>query len=964
MSNYVSARNHRLTLPIDVSGTQATLIIVISAVPVKGIADDDLSELSSVSGMFEQDLNGFDVSSSPPSHTKGKIAATSAEAGMGRLSPSRPSLPEPIVPEAAEVKKTGDVERHHHDKESRNIDEESRKRNNAGHGISSIREEDQEEDSMHSAVDTTSKDGQQHEKKGYAASQDRLHVARDEDLSVHSKAQIAKKDDVMAAEIDDTDGDGYYHDQEEHNIYRQAEQQQQQEEGEEEYYDEEGGEDDEVYYAEYAELEERLYEAEAQLAEAEELAQEALDDLEKERAARREAEALATQIQRDLEFANKKAAKERTEWEARMKDSFKKMEGTVLLTERVQKEKAELAERLAALAVEKKALEEMVDAASVEKKVDAATTAAIDAAESRAAVEIDALKKRIREMEAFVDDADARATAATSKAARLQEQLAGAAAGVGVGVGVGVSSPLSKSMAGAVTPVGSVVGAVVGSGMSQETWQQLSAAEERSDSLSLELQYAKAEVRTLEEEVKSARADADRSIAAARREAESHAVRAADFARQLEQARAASASAERNSSQAQARVVLLEDALERSNLQAAELQQRVALLCVSRSHNASERKEESPLMAPAASGDPVNALAPGVESMKKEGSGAAAVENPPDGSSISAQELRSAIQRVREVQDASEARAAQLAATSRDLVAAQEAVVALQSDVYTLQQELVDAQRMVSTRDEEIHQLKSELKGKATRIEELKKLHRDRASTNPKDDKAEHDLAFAPAVATSAAAAAAVADDASAMQYHEEEQLLAVKKQLSEAQNLARSSAQRAAECIQQLAHSQAGKTEATTRIEELREEVMRLRSGSSGELRTKIESLERELLVARNRADVNALFRQEHDRIASELIDTKLAWAEAQEQLVMLKRSLIKSQERSMSFASKVTSLETRLYKSFSNVTNDLRSVVATSVRRRKREEKKGGTSGEGGVEGAPKPVGNLTPRRRRTAG
>ena len=43
------------------------------------------------------------------------------------------------------------------------------------------------------------------------------------------------------------------------------------------------------------------------------------------------------------------------------------------------------------------------------------------------------------------------------------------------------------------------------------------------------------------------------------------------------------------------------------------------------------------------------------------------------------------------------------------------------------------------------------------------------------------------------------------------------------------------------------------------------------------MERLEREVLVARNRADVNALFKDEHDRIASELVQTKMLWAEAQ---------------------------------------------------------------------------------------
>ena len=51
---------------------------------------------------------------------------------------------------------------------------------------------------------------------------------------------------------------------------------------------------------------------------------------------------------------------------------------------------------------------------------------------------------------------------------------------------------------------------------------------------------------------------------------------------------------------------------------------------------------------------------------------------------------------------------------------------------------------------------------------------------------------------------------------------------------------------------------------------------------------------MQRNRAEVNALFKEEHDRIAQELVGTKLVWAEAQETIVKLKRSLVKSQEKS----------------------------------------------------------------------
>jgi len=91
---------------------------------------------------------------------------------------------------------------------------------------------------------------------------------------------------------------------------------------------EEALDDDREYDGEYGEEEyEQVYtmyqESQAALEEAETLAQEAVAALEAEQASKRQAEALVTQLQRELDWAAKKAAKERTEWESRMKDSFK-----------------------------------------------------------------------------------------------------------------------------------------------------------------------------------------------------------------------------------------------------------------------------------------------------------------------------------------------------------------------------------------------------------------------------------------------------------------------------------------------------------------------------------------------------------------------------------------------------------------------------------------------------------------
>lgn len=154
----------------------------------------------------------------------------------------------------------------------------------------------------------------------------------------------------------------------------------------------------------------------------------------------------------------------------------------MLLTERIQREKAELTDRMASLAEEKRELESLLDPAAVQRKIEEAATTARESAEAQAAIEIESLRKRIFEMESFVEESDAKALKASGKVAHLQTQLAGAR-----GVTTGVA----------------------GEGLG---WEELRAAEERADALSLELQYAKAECRSLEQDVRTAKADADRSI--------------------------------------------------------------------------------------------------------------------------------------------------------------------------------------------------------------------------------------------------------------------------------------------------------------------------------------------------------------------------------------------------------------------------------------------------------------------
>ena len=847
MTRYADARNQTVALPITLpGGNQAVLTIVITASAVKGLIGDDAgSVISGVSGISgspsgleqDQDLAGF-----------GEERRNMSETSLSNLS---------TIPESG---------------------------NGENSGVEGGRSE---EAPATAAVGVAATAAAVPIAAAQAAPAPAPVVEKEEPTPTPTPAPVAaiqpeqeeKEEEHMAA----------VEEQEE------ALQQQQQEEGfeeeelgEEQYYDEEGGgsptgsypyEGEEGYDEEYAEgeegeeegvyyheadiedLEARLANAEAAAAEAEAVAEEAVQMLEAERAERRQSEAAITQLQRDLEWANKKATKERADWERKMKDSFKKMEGTVLLAERVQREKAELGDRLAALSTEKKDLEAMLDRDAMEGRVLAAATAATAAAEAQAAIEIASLRKKVREMEEYVEEADAKALKAQGKVTALAAQLAGAQGNT-----------------------------------TADSYEEVRAAEERADAMSLELQYAKAECRSLEAEVKAAKEEADRATAAARREAEFHGARASDLARQLETSMAAAAAAERNVSQSQGRIVLLEDALERSNLQAAELRQRLVKA-----------------QAVGAAG----AVAAG-------GATAAAVASQKN---AAADDLELAMQQVREVQDAAEGRAAQLAATSRELMAAQEALSAAQAELHSTRQDLSDAQRIVAARDDEVRQLRDQLRAKEAQSVELKQLQRDMAGllAGGAPRLSPRRLPSGDVSGSRPTSGHATASNTTSPTPQELEELEVAHQKLAEAEALARNAALQTADLIQQLASSQSERQEAATKIAEMREELAKLRSNSDGDHVRKIEALERELLVSRNRAEVNHLFREEHERIASDLISTKLAWAEGQEQLLVLKRSLIKSQERSMGFAAKLTKLETKLYRRLTNVGKRLSGSTGT---------------------------------------
>lgn len=112
-------------------------------------------------------------------------------------------------------------------------------------------------------------------------------------------------------------------------------------------------------------------------------------------------------------------------------------------------------------------------------QIDDQVAAARQQAETQAAVEAEALRRRIHEMEAYVEEADARALQHPAAAAA---QLAPAAVG------------------GRATP-------------DADAWAEVRAAEERADALSLELQYAHDERRQAQRELEAARADKDKAVA-------------------------------------------------------------------------------------------------------------------------------------------------------------------------------------------------------------------------------------------------------------------------------------------------------------------------------------------------------------------------------------------------------------------------------------------------------------------
>lgn len=537
--------------------------------------------------------------------------------------------------------------------------------------------------------------------------------------------------------------------------------------------------------------------AEQDANEARRMLEESIEMLEEETIARQQAEEAVESLEREIEWLEKKSNKEKTDWESRMKDSLQKMESTVLLLEKVQKEKEEMEKRAEQSLDEATRLKQLLDDSFVEDKIKSAEERAKKDAKEQAAIEIASLKKQLRIMASKLEAAEASKALNDSIESEKNDE-----------------------------------------GMLQE-----------KNALFVENQYLKIEIESLRQDVASATAAAARVEETSRREAEVYAQRAADYSEQLKEYKDTCSMAERSATEARSRIVILEDSVERSNLQAAELRQRLALMTMQSSEESRDNYDN--------------------------------------------REVEDVMRLVREAQDAAKSRAAQLASVSQELSSCQDELAKTKKQALDAQREAEDARRIVLSMEEDVSSLRHELnirdqqrKQYAIFLEETRSILK---SVEMKDSSSN-------SVHT---------NDFDGLKDSEKDQ----------AHALAQEASLIAADLTERLAKSNAEKSELQTRLEEVRFELQKIKSENDVQLRKRVEVLERELVVSQNRAEVNEMFRGEHDRLAKELIDTKVSLAEAQEELIVLKRNLFKSQEKSMNFASKLTKLETKLYRRLSKV-------------------------------------------------
>ena len=552
-------------------------------------------------------------------------------------------------------------------------------------------------------------------------------------------------------------------------------------------------------------LQQRVEVAEHETREARRMLEESIIMLEDETILRQEAEEAVQSLEREINWMEKKAVKDRTDWENRMKDSLHKMESTVVLLETLQREKEVMEARMEQSNAESARLKELVDKSSVEQKIRAAEADAKRRAQEQAAIEVAALKKQIKAM-----------------ASRLEVAEASKATGGGFVAAASAAAPARGE----------------GDGLNE--------LEEANKQLVLENQYLKIEIDSLRQDASSAKAASFRVEQSSRREAEVYAQRAADYAGQLRESQLALVTAERGAAEIRSRTILLEDAVERGNLVAAELRQRLALKEMA--GNASAAAGVAGIAADKAS--PHSPRSPRTMDRTRE--------------------MEDVMRLMREAQDSAEARASQLASVTQELQAVSEELTGAKQHALDAQREADDACRLAMTMEEEAKSLRLELK---TRDQHRKEFDIDELK-----------------------------GQTSMVQKQDAEQS-------SRAHQLAQEASKMAAALTEKLAYSNKEKLELTTRLEEARQELHKARAENDVELRKRVSVLERELVVSKNRAEVNGIFCEEHDRLARELIEAKIGLAESSEELIVVKRALWKSEEKGISLASHLTKLETKFY-------------------------------------------------------
>eukprot|EP00890_Picochlorum_soloecismus_P000942 jgi/Picsp_1/1849/NSC_05316-R1_hypothetical protein CHLNCDRAFT_132885 [Chlorella variabilis] len=543
----------------------------------------------------------------------------------------------------------------------------------------------------------------------------------------------------------------------------------------------------------------RVQYAEEEAANAKAMLEESIVLLENETRIREQAEETIEGLEREMEWLEKKALKERADWERRMKDSLSKMESTIVLLEKVQQEKQDLSLENDSMSKEIEKLRLLVQSSGIEEEIQRVTENTKKIAEEEVTIEIDYLRNQLKGMASRLEAAEAQGMT-------------------------------TDTLASTSTP-------------DEASDYHVKDLEDKYNAIVMELQYLKIENESLKQDAVSAASAAERNLRNAQREAEVYSQRAKEYASLLEESHAKCCEAEHAAAHAKSKIVLLEDKLERGDLQTAEVRQQLALMAIS----------------------------------------GAVASNTIDESET--------LRIVRQVQQASEATAQELASATNEIYSLQQEISTAKENLYNLQQELEDANRVAMSKQEENRDLKQELKAREEQLTEFVNLRQllmdtvDRKSSSIAQDE-NHGV--------------------SVSQQGDQE---------TEANELAKESSLMAAQLTEQLAASNTEKIELEKRIEELASRIKLLKSGSSGDLLNRIENLDRDLVVARNKAEVNEIFRGEHDRLAKDLVSTKLALAEAQEQIIITKRGLLKSQEKSMTFASKLTKLETKLYRKLSNV-------------------------------------------------